>query len=69
MIVNCSWLAAILALSYCLYWLLITYMVFLQPTRMLFAYAFDGLLPRASHTHRREGTCVRGRAGVGDRVR
>ena len=34
-----------LAISYCLYWPLITYMVFLQPTRMLFAYAFDGLLP------------------------
>jgi APA family basic amino acid/polyamine antiporter len=45
MIVDSSWLAAILALSYCLYWPLITYMVFLQPTRMLFAYAFDGLLP------------------------
>jgi len=44
-IVNSSFLAAVLAISYCLYWPLITYMVFLQPTRMLFAYAFDGLLP------------------------
>ncbi len=46
-IVKSSLLAAFLALSYCLYWPLITYMVFLQPTRMLFAYAFDGLLPAA----------------------
>ena len=44
-IVKSSLLAAVLAISYCLYWPLITYMVFLQPTRMLFAYAFDGLLP------------------------
>jgi basic amino acid/polyamine antiporter, APA family len=44
-IVKSSLLAALLAISYCLYWPLITYMVFLQPTRMLFAYAFDGLLP------------------------
>jgi amino acid transporter len=46
-IVKSSLLAALLAISYCLYWPLITYMVFLQPTRMLFAYAFDGLLPAA----------------------
>jgi APA family basic amino acid/polyamine antiporter len=53
-IVGSSFLAAILALSYCLYWPLITYMVFLQPTRMLFAYAFDGLLPAGvAYTSRR----------------
>jgi amino acid transporter len=44
-IVKSGFLAAILAISYCLYWPLIAYMCFLQPTRMLFAYAFDGLLP------------------------
>ena len=44
-IVKSSLLAAILALSYCRDRPLITYMVFLQPTRMLFAYASHGLLP------------------------
>lgn len=54
MIAGSSVLAALLALSYCLFWPLITYMVFLQPTRMLFAYAFDGLLPSSvAYTSRR----------------
>jgi APA family basic amino acid/polyamine antiporter len=34
-----------LVLAYLLFFPLITYMAFLQPTRMCFAYAFDGILP------------------------
>lgn len=39
--------AAVLAIGYLLFWPLITWLSLLQPTRMLFAYSFDGILPRA----------------------
>lgn len=38
---------AIIALAFVVFWPLITYVVMIQPTRMMFAYAFDGLLPKA----------------------
>lgn len=38
--------AAFLVLGFCLYWPLVTAVTFLQPTRLLFAYSFDGLLPK-----------------------
>ena len=38
-------IAVVLAVTFALYWPLITYISYLQPTRMLFAYAFDGILP------------------------
>ncbi len=38
-------LAVILFGCYVLFWPLICYISFIQPTRMLFAYAFDGILP------------------------
>jgi len=39
-------LAVFLVLTFIVFWPLITYMASLQPTRMLFAYAFDGILPK-----------------------
>ena len=33
--------------GYILFWPLICYISFIQPTRMLFAYAFDGILPKS----------------------
>jgi APA family basic amino acid/polyamine antiporter len=39
--------AIVLAVAYCLFWPLICWLSLLQPTRMLFAYAFDGMLPKA----------------------
>lgn len=38
--------AVFLVVAFCLFWPLLTAIAFLQPTRMLFAYSFDGLLPR-----------------------
>jgi len=38
-------LGIILVLSYMLYWPLIMYIAFIQPSRALFAWSFDGLLP------------------------
>lgn len=38
-------LACFLVLTFMLFWPMLTYVVFIQPGRMLFAYAFDGLLP------------------------
>jgi APA family basic amino acid/polyamine antiporter len=38
--------AVFLVVSFALFWPLLTAIAFLQPTRMLFAYSFDGLLPR-----------------------
>jgi basic amino acid/polyamine antiporter, APA family len=38
--------AVFLVIAFCLFWPLLTAIAFLQPTRMLFAYSFDGLLPR-----------------------
>ena len=44
--INNVLIAIILALSYCVFWPLICWLSLLQPTRMLFAYAFDGMLPK-----------------------
>jgi amino acid transporter len=44
--VNNTLFAVILALSYIVFWPLICWLSLLQPTRMLFAYAFDGMLPK-----------------------
>jgi basic amino acid/polyamine antiporter, APA family len=44
--VGSTLLAIVLFGCYVLYWPLICYVSFIQPTRMLFAYSFDGLLPR-----------------------
>jgi APA family basic amino acid/polyamine antiporter len=41
-----SIIAIVLFGGYILFWPLICYISFIQPTRMLFAYAFDGLLPK-----------------------
>ena len=41
-----SIIAIILFGGYILFWPLICYISFIQPTRMLFAYAFDGILPK-----------------------
>lgn len=38
-------LGIVLVLSYMLYWPLIMYIAFIQPSRALFAWSFDGLLP------------------------
>jgi amino acid transporter len=38
-------LEAFLVITFMLFWPMLTYVVFIQPGRMLFAYAFDGLLP------------------------
>ena len=43
---NSTILAIVLFGGYILFWPLICYISFIQPTRMLFAYAFDGLLPK-----------------------
>jgi APA family basic amino acid/polyamine antiporter len=40
-----TFLAVVLFGCYVLFWPLICYISFIQPTRMLFAYAFDGILP------------------------
>jgi APA family basic amino acid/polyamine antiporter len=40
-------MAIFLALGYLLFWPLLAYMIFLQPTRTMFALSFDGLLPKA----------------------
>ncbi|MBS1862056.1 MAG: amino acid permease [Actinobacteria bacterium] len=40
-------LTVILTLAYLLYWPLIMYIAFIQPTRAMFAYSFDGLLPKS----------------------
>lgn len=49
-------LAWFLVITFMLFWPMLTYVVFIQPGRMMFAYAFDGILPAgvtklsASHT-------------------
>jgi basic amino acid/polyamine antiporter, APA family len=44
-----STIAAIfLVATFALFWPLLTAVAFLQPTRMIFAYSFDGLLPRGA---------------------
>lgn len=49
-------LAAFLILSYLAFWPLIVSVAFLQPTRMVFAYAFDGILPKSATRLSRAGT-------------
>jgi amino acid transporter len=40
--------AVFLVATFALFWPLLTTIAFLQPTRMIFAYSFDGLLPRGA---------------------
>jgi APA family basic amino acid/polyamine antiporter len=47
--------AIIIAICYCVFWPLITWLSLLQPTRMLFAYSFDGMLPKAFASMTRSG--------------
>jgi amino acid transporter len=44
-LLNNVWIAIVLVVSFAVVWPLICYISFLQPTRMIFAYAFDGILP------------------------
>jgi basic amino acid/polyamine antiporter, APA family len=39
--------AVLITFSYVVFWPLICYISMIQPTRMIFAYAFDGILPKA----------------------
>ncbi len=57
--------AIVIAVCYCVFWPLITWLSLLQPTRMLFAYSFDGMLPKVFANMTRE----RGAVGLGDRLR
>ncbi len=45
--VGSTWFAALLVICFTMFFPLLTYLNFLQPTRMLFAYAFDGILPKS----------------------
>ena len=47
--------AIVIAICYCVFWPLITWLSLLQPTRMLFAYAFDGMLPKVFAQTTRSG--------------
>jgi basic amino acid/polyamine antiporter, APA family len=47
--------AAFITFAYVLFWPLICYISFIQPTRMIFAYAFDGILPKAVTKTTRNG--------------
>ena len=47
--------AIVLAVCYCVFWPLICWLSLLQPTRMLFAYAFDGMLPKVFASTTRGG--------------
>jgi APA family basic amino acid/polyamine antiporter len=47
--------AIVIAICYCVFWPLITWLSLLQPTRMLFAYAFDGMLPKIFASTTRSG--------------
>jgi basic amino acid/polyamine antiporter, APA family len=49
-------IAIVLFGGYILFWPLICYISFIQPTRMLFAYAFDGLLPKGITTTSANGS-------------
>jgi amino acid transporter len=39
-------LAVFMSVGYAIFWILACFIIFLQPTRTMFAYAFDGLLPK-----------------------
>ena len=45
-ILNSGVVAALLALTYCCFWPLQTAISLLSPNRMLFAFSFDGILPK-----------------------
>ena len=47
--------AAFITFAYVLFWPLICYISFIQPTRMIFAYAFDGILPKSVTKMTRNG--------------
>jgi APA family basic amino acid/polyamine antiporter len=47
--------AVFITFAYVLFWPLICYISFIQPTRMIFAYAFDGILPKAVTKTTRNG--------------
>jgi basic amino acid/polyamine antiporter, APA family len=47
--------AIVIAICYCVFWPLITWLSLLQPTRMLFAYSFDGMLPKSFASMTRGG--------------
>ena len=49
-------IAIVLFGGYILFWPLICYISFIQPTRMLFAYAFDGILPKGVTKMSRNGS-------------
>jgi basic amino acid/polyamine antiporter, APA family len=51
-----SIIAIILFGGYIVFWPLICYISFIQPTRMLFAYAFDGILPKSVTNLSRNGS-------------
>jgi basic amino acid/polyamine antiporter, APA family len=51
-----SIVAIILFGGYIVFWPLICYISFIQPTRMLFAYAFDGILPKSVTNLSRNGS-------------
>lgn len=54
--VGSSVYTALLVLTYVVFWPLISYLAFLQPQRMLFAMAFDGLLPKRVAAVSRQGS-------------
>jgi APA family basic amino acid/polyamine antiporter len=56
--VNNIVLAVFLVICFTLFWPLITAMSYLQPTRMIFAYAFDGILPKGVTRLRRGAPIV-----------
>jgi len=47
--------AIFLVASFTMFWVLLTYVAFLQPTRLLFAYSLDGLLPKSVSKVTRSG--------------
>jgi APA family basic amino acid/polyamine antiporter len=48
--------AFFITFAYVLFWPLICYVSFIQPTRLLFAYSFDGILPKAVTKVSRNGS-------------
>jgi amino acid transporter len=47
--------AVLITFTYVVFWPLICYISMIQPTRMIFAYAFDGILPKAVTKTTRNG--------------
>ena len=50
------WSRSLSSVGYIFFWPLICYISFIQPTRMLFAYAFDGILPKGVTKLSRNGS-------------